>query len=118
MKYFLLISLFLLSLSAFADCEVFTRFGMPKDICWIKDYRGYFSQKCLTGCEARTFLDKHNVKPQNIDRRGGKNPASQYCLALGFSVVVMRDKNLGEQSFCEFPDKSVVDSNAFARSLK
>ena len=113
-----LVLLTLISLEASARCETFTRFGAPVEICWIQEYRGYFSKKCETNCEARTFLDKHEGKPENIDRSGGKNPASQYCLVLGFSVVVMNDANLSQQSFCEFPDKSLVDTNAFARSLR
>ncbi len=118
MKNFLLISLTLLSLPAFADCETYTRFGVATEICWIPDYKGYFAKKCLSHCDARKFLDKHHKRPAKIDRMGGKNPDSQYCLASGFSVVVMRDAKLNQQSFCEFSDKSVVDTNAFARSLR
>lgn len=117
MKFIILISL-IFSSSAFARCETYTRYGEATEICWIKEFKGYFSEKCKGQCEARTFLEKKMPKPASIDRTGGKNPAAQYCKSFGYKTPILKSPRLAEQSFCEFPDGSLVDTNALARSLK
>lgn len=116
MKIFLL-SLFFSS-AAFAFCETYTKYGDPISICWNKELKAFLSEKCSKSCDARSFLGKKNHRPSKIDRTGGKNPATQYCKAFKLNIFVLKDPRGGEQSFCEFPDGSLVDSNALARSLK
>ena len=117
MKGLIFISLFL-PLLAYADCETWTRFGEPQAVCWNNEFKAWLSEVCSTGCEAKTFLSKKAPKPERIDRTGGKNPATQYCKAFDLKVHVLKDPRKAEQSFCVFADGSMVDANAFSRSLR
>jgi putative hemolysin len=117
MKLLFLFSI-IFSTSVFARCEIYTRYGEATEICWIQEFKGYFSERCRGKCEARTFLEKKMSRPASIDRTGGKNPAAQYCKAFGYSVAILKNPRMSEQSFCEFPDGSLVDTNAVVRSLK
>ncbi|MES2527787.1 MAG: DUF333 domain-containing protein [Bdellovibrionota bacterium] len=117
MKLLILITL-IFSFEAFAGCETYTRYGEDREICWISEYKGYFSKKCSDKCEARVFLDKHMPRPESVERAGGKNPAAQICKTFGYKVSVLKNPRMSEQSFCEFPDGSLVDTNAVVRSLK
>ncbi len=117
MKLLILFS-FIFSIQAFAGCEIYTRYGEATEICWISEYKGYFSKQCGEKCEGRAFLDKHMPRPEKFDRIGGKNPAAQICKTFGYKVSVLKSPRMSEQSFCEFPDGSLVDTNAVVRSLK
>ncbi len=117
MKLLILFSI-IFSFETFAGCETYTRYGEAREICWISEYKGYFSKQCSDKCEARSFLDKKMPKPEKIDRKGGTNPAAQICKTFGYTVAVLKDPRMSEQSFCEFPDGSLVDTNAVVRSLK
>lgn len=117
MKLLILFSL-VLSPALFARCETYTRYGEATEICWINEHKGFFSERCQGKCEARTFLEKKQSRPSAIDRSGGKNPAAQYCKAFGYKVAVLKSPRQSEQSFCEFPDGSLVDTNAVARALR
>lgn len=116
MKIFLL--LFLFSSTVFALCETYTKYGEPVSICWNKEFKAHLSEKCSGPCDARSFLEKKNPRPLKIDRNGGKNPATQYCKAFELNIFVLKDPRGAEQSYCGFPDGSLVDSNALTRSLK
>ncbi len=116
MKIFLLS--FFFSSAVFALCETYTKYGEPLSICWNKEFKALLSEKCQEPCEATNFLKKKNSRPSKIDRSGGKNPATQFCKAFELNVFVLKDPRGGEQSFCGFPDGSLIDSNAFSRSLK
>lgn len=76
------------------------------------------NDKCDKDCLAVDFLKKQNPKPPFTKNIGGKNPAAEKCKFYNLKVVVMKDPRGAEQSFCEFSDGSLVDSNALARSLK
>ena len=115
MKYFLLF--LILSSTAFASCEEYTRFGVPVKICWKEEFRALVNNKCDKNCLATDFVKKHYPKPK-LQLTGGKNPASAKCLHYDLRVIVLKDPRGAEQSFCEFSDGSLIDSNAVARSMK
>jgi putative hemolysin len=102
---------------AFASCEEYTRFGVPQKICWRNELRAFVNARCESDCLAIRFVkEKHPVPKLRLT--GGKNPASAKCEHLGIKVVVMKDSRGNEQSFCEFADGSLMDSNAVARSTR
>ncbi|MFL5785600.1 MAG: DUF333 domain-containing protein [Bacteriovoracaceae bacterium] len=109
--------LLILTNVAFAACEDYTRFGVPQKICWKNELRAFVNEKCEKECQATKFLKEKHPVPK-LPLTGGKNPASAKCLYLGIKVVVLKDPRGGEQSFCEFSDGSLVDSNAVERSTR
>jgi putative hemolysin len=109
--------LLILTNVAFASCEDYTRFGVAQKICWKDELRAFVNAKCEKECLAIKFVkEKHQVP--KLPLTGGKNPASAKCLYLGIKVVVLKDPRGGEQSFCEFSDGSLIDSNAVERSTR
>lgn len=114
----LILSLTLFSTTAFAGCELYKKFGEPVSICWKKELRALMSEKCQEDCLALTFLKKGHPQTPSVKTVGGKNPATEKCKYYQLNVIVIKDPRGAEQSFCEFSDESLVDSNAFARSLK
>ena len=85
-----IIALFLM-LPSFAQafCETYSRFGGPEVICFDKEVKALVSEKCFKGCEAVKFLKENNKRPTEIDRVGGKNPATQYCKAYDLKVHIL-----------------------------
>jgi hypothetical protein len=115
---FLLALLFCFTSTAFAFCEPYTRFGTPINICFKKELNAYVNDKCEEDCLAVKFLKSHHPKSTHRNISGGKNPAAEACKYYGIKVIVLKDPRRGEQSFCEFSDGSLVDSNAIQRSLR
>lgn len=114
-----IIALFVI-LPSFAQafCETYSRYGGPEVICFEKEVKALVSEECLKGCEAVKFLKENNKRPTEIDRVGGKNPATQYCKAYDLKVHILKDPRGAEQSYCKFNDGSLVDAGAFSRSLR
>lgn len=116
MRIFLLFSL-LFPAFASAFCENYSRYGTPERICWKNELKAYVNGKCESECLARKFTAKKNARPV-LRLSGGKNPASALCGYAELKVVVLTDPRGAGQSFCEFSDGSLMDSNAVARSFK
>ncbi len=108
--------LLLLTSTALANnCETFTGYELKEKLCWDKSLRGWVSSRCLTEkCEARSKLN-HPVTSKSFM---GQNPAAQLCHDLKLRVVILKDTQNNEQSFCQFKDKSLIDTNALVRNLK
>lgn len=110
-----LILLLLSSTSFAANCEFFKGREMSEKLCWDNSLKGWVSARCLTDkCEA-----KNKIKaPSPAENLQGQNPAAIFCHDLKQSVVILRDSQNNEQSFCLFKDKSLIDSNALMRNVK
>jgi hypothetical protein len=101
-----------------ADCEMFFGYKVKESLCWDSSIKGYVSAKCLKKCDAKTFfsLKKPQIKiPRPVD---GQSLASLICHELELPVIILRDSNDNEQSFCTFKDSSMVDSNAVERHFE
>jgi len=108
--------LFLFTSTAFANnCETFTGYQLKEKLCWDKSLRGWVSARCIKeNCEAKSKA-KMPARPANSM---GQNPAAMACHDLKLDVVILRDSQNDEQSFCQFKDKSLIDTNALVRNLK
>lgn len=110
-----LLFLFLTSTALANNCETFMGYQIKEKLCWDKALRGWVSARCLKeDCEA-TAKTKTPVRSPNSM---GQNPAAVACHDLKLGVVVLRDSQNDEQSFCQFKDKSLIDTNALVRNLK
>lgn len=108
--------LLLLTSTALANnCETFTGYELKEKLCWDKSLRGWVSSRCLTEkCEASSKLN-HSLLSKSFM---GQNPSAQLCHELKLRVVILKDIQNNEQSFCQFKDKSLIDTNALVRNLK
>ncbi len=114
----LFLFLVMVSPPAFAGCENYDLYGKKVFICWDNALKAYLNSTCKVDCQAKTFIKNPQPQKLKLDRSGGKNPASQVCLKLNHKVVIMKDPRGAQQSFCEFPDGSLVDTTAIQRSVK
>ncbi len=105
------IILYFLARTAFSACETYTDSAQSKtSICWHQETKSYVSESCLkTECQA---LHAPLSRKEKLDLDGGKNPASVKCKEFGQQVVILKDPNQDELSFCLFPDGSLVDVHA------
>lgn len=101
-----------------APCEVFTGFNHTERLCFNQEIKGWVSEKCSVqkNCDALEFFKKARPKLDTFHRQGGVNPMAQKCHQLQLTVLILRDSQGNEQSFCGFKDKSIVESNALART--
>lgn len=100
-------------------CEKFTGLTISETLCWNDFLKGWLSQKCLSeNCEAKKFFQQKTKMPPREIKDGGYNPSSQTCHLLKLSVIVLKDKNQSEYSFCRFKDNSLVDADAIHRFIK
>ncbi len=109
--------LFILPSFAFAFCEDYTRSGEEVRICWKNEIKAYVNSKCDEGCSGEKFLKGRHSKPK-LKLSGGVNPSSAVCEFHQLKVTILKDPRGAGQSFCEFADGSLIDSNAVARSLR
>lgn len=113
----LLILLIFITFQAQAEnprCETYTGITSTQKICWEKSIKAQVSEACLKNskCDAlKFFKTKNKIKKITIGA-GGANPSSLVCKSLKLPVTVLKDAKNNEQSFCVFPDKSVVNSDA------
>lgn len=107
--------LLLLTSTALANnCETFTGYEMKEQLCWDKALRGWVSARCLKeNCEAKSKL-----KSPSLSNLAGQNPSAMVCHDLKQQVVILKDPQNNEQSFCRFKDQSLIDTNALERNLK
>lgn len=110
-----LLFLFLTSTALANNCETFTGYQLKEKLCWDKSLRGWVSARCIkVDCEAKSKPKVPTRSPTSL----GQNPAAMACHDLKLGVVILRDSQNYEQSFCQFKDKSLIDTNALARNLK
>lgn len=116
----LIIFYFISRVALSAPCETFLGYEHKEKLCFDKTIKGWISEKCSatdSSCEARKFFQKKNPKQRLPSGQGGQNPAALHCHNLKLEVIVLRDSQNNEQSFCAFPDKTIVDANAVERHL-
>lgn len=61
---------------------------------------GHVSPSCLKECELKKMAKTHLSKLDEVDVRGGKDPASGYCKLLGGHVVYLTQTKNEEEAFC------------------
>lgn len=97
---------------ALSACETYQGPASKYQLCWDNTYKAWLSEKCLKeNCAAKKFLENgaSNLKVKN---EGGTNPSAVKCHTLKLEVIVLKDEQNNEQSFCKFSDGSMLDSNA------
>jgi hypothetical protein len=118
LKLSVIILFYFLSRVALAvPCEEFHGYKLKEKLCFDKTIKGWISEKCLKSkkCEAKNFFKKKKKEKVTLHPFNGQNPAALYCHFLKLNVIVLKDTNKNEQSFCRFKDESLVDANAVER---
>lgn len=82
----------------------------------------YISEYCLhakTKCEAMSaFEQTEKIKLPPGSVTGGKNPAAIICSAgLKQKVIILKDKNEDENSFCLFNDGSIISTSSLNKLI-
>lgn len=121
LKFSLILFFCILSPASFgSQCEIFQGFQLQEKLCWDKSIRGWLSFKCLNhkqACLARDFFqEKKTVSAP--EGHNGQNPAAMICHTLKLNVLILKDTQGNEQSFCRFSDQTIVDANAVERNVK
>lgn len=98
-----------------ATCMDYTSSEGTSKLCWNEEYSGWFSENCLKDCDAVKFLKTKHDKKKAPASVGGQNPSAMACHVLKLPVIILRDYRENEQSFCQFPDKSLASSNAIEK---
>lgn len=107
------IILYFLARTAMSACEPYTGFKSKYSICWSETHTAFVSESCLKSkCDA---VHSSLTKKLEVKKVGGKNPASVSCREKGQEVVLLKDAQGDEQSFCLFKDGSLIDVNAIER---
>lgn len=115
----LILFYFLSRVALSAPCEVYEGYKTKENFCFNTKIKGYLPEKCIDSkCEAFKFFESKQARPEIPESVGGQNPAALVCHALKLSVIVLKDPQGNEQSFCEFKDKSLVDANAVEGHVK
>lgn len=121
LKFSLIFFFCILSPASFgSQCEFFQGFQLKEKLCWDKSIRGWLSSKCQDQkqpCLARNFFQEKKVVsvPESLN---GQNPAAMICHSLKLNVLILKDTQGNEQSFCRFSDQTIVDANAIERNVK
>ncbi|NOT78499.1 MAG: hypothetical protein HOP07_05795 [Bacteriovoracaceae bacterium] len=64
-------------------------------------------------CTSSNLIKKKNIKLDHEKAIGGTSPQSIICTKLPNSkVVILKDKEKNENSFCLFADGSMIDGNS------
>lgn len=115
-----LIICYFVSRAAFsANCETFTGITLKEKVCWNDSVKGWVSETCMkNSCAASVFFKTPKAMPRLPANDGGKNPDAMVCHELKLPVVILKDAQNNEQSFCMFGDKSIVSSDAIGRHVK
>lgn len=115
-----LILFYFLSRAAFATpCETVTGYQISSKVCWNEAVKGWISEPCSKKkCDALTFFTSQHKKPEIPKSNRGHNPAAMICHGLKLPVVILKDVQGNEQTFCTFPDKSLASANAIERHVK
>ncbi|WP_408097702.1 hypothetical protein ACJVC5_01960 [Peredibacter sp. HCB2-198] len=115
-----LIICYFVSRAAFsANCETWTGYSQKEKVCWEDSVKGWVSESCLSQkCEAKEFFKTAQTKPRIPASAGGQNPDTMVCHALKFPVIILKDAQNNEQSFCVLKDKSIVSAEAIGGFVK
>lgn len=102
-----------------APCETFQGYEIREKLCWNDNIKGWLKESCTNKkCEAYAFFQSSQQLKTNPRPYGGQNRAALLCHKLKLPVVILRDSSNNEQSFCQFNDLSLVDTNAIERHVK
>jgi hypothetical protein len=112
----LIIFYFISRVALSAPCENLSGYKMNEKVCFDKAIKGWISEKC-SSCDAEKFFKSKKVSTR-LPSVDGRNPAALLCHQFKLEVVVLKDSQNNEQSYCIFPDKSLVDANAIERHMK
>lgn len=116
----ILFILFSSNLHAEEICETFKGITSEEKLCFDNKVQGWISKICSEKkCDALKFFEKKPEKKIKLPvSQGGQNPATLYCHVLKLPVVILKDSQNNEQSFCQFEDESLVDANAIEGFLE
>lgn len=116
----LIIFYFLSRAALSAPCEIYKGYQTTEKLCWNDSIKGWLPEKCVDQkkCAALQFFSEKQTVPAHPPGKGGQNPAALKCHHLKLDVIVLRDPQNNEQSFCVFKDKSLVDANAVEGHVK
>lgn len=112
----LIIFAMLFSVSAFSNNEKTEVYQFGKEFYEFKIYKGSaISSHCLkkdAKCDAlETIKNPPKVKFNKGDFNGGKNPGAVTCKKFKNTyVVIAKDLDGNQQSFCVFKDQSMVST--------
>lgn len=110
---------YFLSRAVFAEpCETLTGFQSSTKVCWNSEISGWVSESCAGKCDALQFFKTPKTSPRVPASSRGHNPAAMVCHALKYPVVILKDIQGNEQSYCTFPDKSIVTSYSIEKHVK
>lgn len=115
MRWAYILLVFLLSFPAWGGQMSFSISGKP--VVFVNDPLKHtmLSETCAKkrDCEAYTALAKASLR--EIHTRGGANPGAVLCgKVLGGEVVIGKDRDENENSFCRFDDGSMVSCGTLA----
>lgn len=114
MRIWCLLSFLFISfgVKAEAHCRTLNSLREEFTVCWNDTHKGWFSKNCDSGkCEAISFLALAKKTKLKKIQPDSKNPSVRFCHEKQIPIEILRDKEGNEQSYCLFPDKSLVDSN-------
>jgi putative hemolysin len=110
----LILSQFLLNAHA-AECELYSGFNMKAEICWNDEHKAFVSKNCLpNSCDA--LMDMKFRFPANHPSKR-INLSTLACVKAGATIVVLKDHDRDELSFCQFPDGSLRDVSSVELQL-
>ncbi len=115
----LLLNLFILS--SFATEEIWKMGDAFLSFERSETDKSLYSTNCkVKKCQALDALKKVSMKKINSDDLlGGKNPGAVICHKIDKArVVILKDLDGNENSFCLFEDKSMVSSSTLYREAK
>lgn len=99
-------------------CSTYQGLNRTERICWNQSIKGWVSEICSNkSCRALKFFEEKKTISRSFATDGGKNPDAKVCHNLGHSVIILKDARQNEQSFCVFPDKSMVSTDAMGRFI-
>lgn len=107
------------ALSAPPPCITFQGHQMKEKLCFKDSVKGWVSERCISNkkCDVNDFFAEKKPVPE-LTPKEGQNPAALVCHHLKLEVIVLRDPQENEQSFCVFKDKTIADANAIERHVK
>ncbi len=117
----LIIFYFISRVALSATCANFSGYQHKEKLCFDKSIKGWISERCATeksSCEARKFFNSKKQMTRLPSAQDGQNPAALHCHQLKLEVIVLKDSQNNEQSFCAFADKTIVDANAIERHMR
>ena len=94
--------------------------GKTQTFCWSEHLDAWVTPSCVNEkkvpCGAVQLLENAKNNPEKLtseELHGGKNPGSVLCAKIGGEVMFAKLRSGSQASFCQAPDKSMIDCNAF-----